>query len=543
MLNSLEQRSESPGLDMTASFGPFSVFQVDLCGAQSIANNQNTSKPQPYEGSSNVLVDCEERDGLSLRNIDGDIEHWNPSPRNAVAPLFSPASLTYQLSECPGLWINKLLSHYTLRITDISQPINHPQNPYRSIHAQYAMEVWTESLNDKLLKPQTGYSNRRVAFYSILASAAFHLRGFSIDKRPNWKHYDYIGKTYRWKALLYMQRAMEEPSFDAESHCARMSAFHTLVDSDILEGTSGEVFTHLQACHQIRQLYLSKTPRPSPDNPRIRQLDTNSFFIEMIALTTAHHRPELWQFSSYVDAASLIDTPFATTDTCLEHTYGITSSIASTIFLINKFWYYTNSATIYDELYACELGHAIAAVAIELRTWTPLSESYASVAIEENTSLSLAMSLASSFCYSALIYFHSCFLFDPPQSDESLFSRLSHDTLLALERAECESIQMSKVGAMISWPAFVAGCYSPPELRQRWTRYWSTLLKFRIGSIQAAWEIVQRVWRKERREETATTEDRSQVYVTEQATFETYCCIEPIWTWFVKDSGATIVAL
>lgn len=310
-----------------------------------------------------------------------------------------------------------------------------------------------------------------------------------------------------------------------------------------MEGSSSEFFTHLQACHQVRELYLSSAPVSGPISCRIRQLDTNSFFLQMIALTTAHHRPELWYFPAYYGTASLFDNPFDITDTCLEHTYGITSSIASSIFLINKLWHYANNLPPVNESFASELGDALNILAKKINSWTPLSDPFSSIAAQDITTMSLARNLATSFCYSTLIYFHCCFVFNPPQSDRSMFSRLSLQTLLALERAEVETHSVKNTGAPISWPAFVAACKAPSELRQRWTKYWSALLSYQIGSQQAAWQIVQEVWRREDAGAEAAESGVIPLHAVQQVTSGTYQISEPVWTNVVKESGVTILAL
>lgn len=238
MLGELERCSKLPGLETTASFGPFSVFQVDMIRAQSAnANDWDANNSHSYE---DVPVcrspggPSQRRESLIITELDEDVDDYVPSlSQGSPVSLSSGPMIVSPSSEYPSFWMNKLLSHYILRVADVSQPISHPQNPFRSIHAQYAMDVWTKPLIDMSRGPQTAFLNHRVIFYSIISTAAFHLRGLVTIKHPKWKFYNCIGRTHRLKALICMQEAMKEPSFDAESHCARISAIHTLIDSDV----------------------------------------------------------------------------------------------------------------------------------------------------------------------------------------------------------------------------------------------------------------------------------------------------------------------
>lgn len=307
-----------------------------------------------------------------------------------------------------------------------------------------------------------------------------------------------------------------------------------------MEGSTSEFFTHLQGCHLVRQLYLSNALKPDLYRSRIRQLDTISFFLTTIAQTTSHHCPGQWHFPPYSSAASLFDTIFTSTDICLEHTYGVTSSIATIIYLINKFWHYANSASLPNQVFELELAGALSTLALKLKTWTSHSEPFKSISTDDVATLSLARHLATSFHCSAQIYFQSCFKFNPSQSDRSLISSLSNETLLALEQAELQKLSVLHAGASICWPAFVAACEAPAELRSRWTKYWNSLMSYRLGNLQVAWEVVQETWRK-----TDGEVETSAIQLhTDMMGYEgTYRIMEPVWTSILRDRGITILAI
>jgi hypothetical protein len=307
-----------------------------------------------------------------------------------------------------------------------------------------------------------------------------------------------------------------------------------------VEGSSSEFLTHLLGCYQVRQLYLSNTPASGLQRSRTRQLDTSSFFLTTIAQTTAHHRPELWHFPSYSDNASLFDTPFTAADTCLEHTYGITSSIASIIYLINKFWHYVRAGTLTDDSFTDMLAPAIATLVAKLNSWTAYSELFTSVTTDDSATLSLARYLATSFYCSTQIYFHCCFKSNS-QRDRSELLHLSNLTLLALERAELEKLSMPRAGASISWPALVGACVAPTELRRRWTKYWNKLLSYQIGHTQATWEIVLEVWKEVDTKVVKSTD--VQLPAALPVDFGRYQASEPIWTSILRNRDIAILAI
>jgi hypothetical protein len=273
---------------------------------------------------------------------------------------------------------------------------------------------------------------------------------------------------------------------------------------------------------------------------RTRQLETSSLFLTTIAQTTAHHRPELWHFPTYSDKSSLFDTPFTAADTCLEHTYGITSSMASAIYLINKFWHYARSVTFRKESFTDVLVPAVATLTARLDSWTVHSELFTSVAADDNATLSLAKHLAKSFYHSTQIYLHCCFKSEP-QYDQIDFSYLSKQTLIALEQAEVEKLSVSRAGASISWPALVGACLAPTELRTRWTKYWNKLLGYQIGHMQATWEIVQEVWKKVDSE--TVNGSGAQLPAATIPDSGSYQSLEPIWVSVLSKKDIAILAV
>jgi hypothetical protein len=250
MLNELEKRRILPGCD--TSIGPFSVFRGDMTGPQSgITHHKGEDKLNSCEDKSEnqsplrllaIRDECgSEHDvaGQSRPRIEAafthvpDVDRHATGPNEVVALLHPSRALTHQSSDVSSFWMEKLLSHYMLRVADVLQPVYHPQNPFRSIHAQYAMSTSTKPLFDQPCKAATGSISHRVILHSILSTAAFHLRGRSNARYPGWEFYDHLGRCLRLQALKYLQQAIVEPSLDEETHCARFSAILTLVTSDV----------------------------------------------------------------------------------------------------------------------------------------------------------------------------------------------------------------------------------------------------------------------------------------------------------------------
>ena len=256
-------------------------------------------------------------------------------------------------------------------------------------------------------------------------------------------------------------------------------------------------------------------------------------------MTTASSRTGRWHFGTYSDRPVLLDTPFSGEDTFLEHTYGVTSSIASMVYSINKIWLYTSGRTRIGPLTPQETEYSLASLAEQLESWSPSTELYASVLGDESVNSSLLESLSTSFYYAARIYFHSCFRFNDVRQD-MMPARLSDLTLMAYEQSELARMPASKGGAPLSWPAFVAACEAPSHLRERWTHYWQSLLRHGLGTQQAAWQVVQEVWKTKDAEREEHFNDRNKKRVL--ARFTSFDVIEPSWTSVVRDSGATIFA-
>lgn len=269
-------------------------------------------------------------------------------------------------------------------------------------------------------------------------------------------------------------------------------------------------------------------------SPYMRQLDTISIFLLTLAQTTTHH--DLPSSASY--ETPLLESPFTSVDTSLEFTYGITPTLASFIFLTRKLWSYARSIGS-DEVFAiAHVSEPIVSLAQSLNAWKTTSEQFSTIIADDAATLCLARHLANSFHCAAKIYFYSCFRFDEPNVEQPDMIELSEQTLFALEKAEIGKIRLSGTGASIGWPAFVAACEAPPELRPKWTKYWEAFINYRIGNIQIVWDIVKEVWK---RTDEKDSSERSGMDVVAHLGPISICT--PKWIEVLKDRKATILAI
>jgi arginine metabolism regulation protein II len=270
-----------------------------------------------------------------------------------------------------------------------------------------------------------------------------------------------------------------------------------------MEGTTNEVLTHLQGCERLLKAHHPGVQVSCNMDSALdfRHLDTTSCFLSTIARTTLHQRPDLFLLPTKLDPCTLYDTPFTEADSYLEFTYGITSTVASFVYLTSKFWFYSRPSARTNSHASAELDKAIATLQSRLGSWTAESERFTSIATGDDSSLRLVRHLAESYHSASQIYFHLCFPSQATQEAAATSPRpalpvLSQRTLFSLEEAEATRSRSNSAAGPIAWPGFVAACVAPPRLRWRWAIYWETQLKYRIGSLLHVWEVVKAVWKQ-----------------------------------------------
>jgi hypothetical protein len=68
-------------------------------------------------------------------------------------------------------FIDKLIHHYIVHMSDLLQPISHPQNPDRTLYVPAALEVASDLPFHQTLSRNV----KSVLYHSLIASSALHL--------------------------------------------------------------------------------------------------------------------------------------------------------------------------------------------------------------------------------------------------------------------------------------------------------------------------------------------------------------------------------
>jgi hypothetical protein len=127
-----------------------------------------------------------------------------------------------------------LLTYYVANVADILVPVNHPQNPFRSIHLQFETGIGADPSHDGLKytsKPTRGSKNSILC--SLVSTAAFHLREQDGVESQLKTKLDQIGREYHVKAIGHLRDALASPSSAFETHYLKVSAILTLVTSNV----------------------------------------------------------------------------------------------------------------------------------------------------------------------------------------------------------------------------------------------------------------------------------------------------------------------
>ena len=267
MLHDLEQSVTTLTADQTSLQGPFSVFKANVDKA--IAAIEDCVDKQ-QDGDSHMDENPAEHDeGTAVANeqalADLQLTLYSAIPSQPMLRILeAPQSAKPRVEE--------LFSHYMLQVADVIQVIGHPHNMFRSVYAQYAMQLLAQPTSSTL--PQATFSSHKAIFCAIISTAAFHLRSLNSFEHERWELYNQIGMAYRLRALQYMRRAIMEPFVDAETHCAKLSAILTLVDLDVstLDKTSSVVLIHIGHGGQLDRLFCPSERLPSGKTAAARKL-------------------------------------------------------------------------------------------------------------------------------------------------------------------------------------------------------------------------------------------------------------------------------
>ncbi len=234
-LEILEECSTLPNCDATV--GPYSIFQARSLGCPNWDEPRNAEvSPSPPARSSEPcsLILTQDLDGNDTStSLAGESETEDAASLDLLDTPEPSLGLVVPGSTICDSWTDSLLFHYVSKLADILQPINHPHNPFRTIHVQYAMAGSSAIAAEASLTKKGSPKGNTAILHSLISTSAFHLRGHNLDRHGTWAMYDKIGRLHRLQALRCLQLDLVEPPRDAEALYTAMSASLTLVTSDV----------------------------------------------------------------------------------------------------------------------------------------------------------------------------------------------------------------------------------------------------------------------------------------------------------------------
>lgn len=224
-VDELLARMDIQGSQLDIDPGPFSVFQVSTCYTPA---NEETKLSRPLD----------------------QMETSSSSPLSAQSPPSTP-DLSGPENGTPGLprpffpstisiysrWplAAKLFHHYATNITDLLRPFLHPGNFYGTVYVPRAI-LGAESLFSSQSSESwdfPSWSNQSI-FYSLLSTAAFHLRGVKTrDHNDQSQRMDNVGRFCRMMAYRHLRTAMAGPIKNIAELQTVMSATLSLITIDV----------------------------------------------------------------------------------------------------------------------------------------------------------------------------------------------------------------------------------------------------------------------------------------------------------------------
>lgn len=149
-------------------------------------------------------------------------------PEQALAPTFPPStklgtSIYTSLSRDSS--IDQLMHHYVVNITDLLQPVSHPENPYRTLYAPAALEVISGLLDNT---PAAKATMHNALYHSVLAAAAHHLGSCTSESSK----YKKLGAQHKDQALLMLRKSID-PARPASNYKTLLITMLSLVTIEV----------------------------------------------------------------------------------------------------------------------------------------------------------------------------------------------------------------------------------------------------------------------------------------------------------------------
>lgn len=210
--------------------------------------------------------------------------------------------------------------------------------------------------------------------------------------------------------------------------------------------------------------------------------------LSLFARSVSHEaNPEPWKPWSYQRFQSRLVSPEAS----VEFIYGITPCLALTIAKIirlSEYLVFYAFETIPETLAATceELGD-------ELSKYSVDSEEFSCIEANDGLMASIARAQATAFYNSALIYYYRS-IQKCDRQDLRDEQRKALDAMQLAEDLKIASLSGDRWAAPISWPAFIASCEAPGELRGQWATWWIRVQSYGVSNYHKQWTVIQTLW-------------------------------------------------
>ncbi|KAH8703776.1 fungal-specific transcription factor domain-containing protein [Talaromyces proteolyticus] len=416
-------------------------------------------------------------------------------------PASSPSDERLSLIPAPSTSCQRplaarLFHHYVTCVSTLLQPVGHLTNYYNIVYTPQAMIGAGNLFGPTILEPP---SSTQSIFYSLLATAAFHLRGIQAEQTLNSREMDRIGRFCRMLAYQHLRRGLES----TEDLQTAMAAVLSMVTIDVMEGNLLEYWHHLKGFQQLRLLQGATTSSKSIQT----YLQTIFYFQSTLSQSTDCSLPQIpWPVDtrgSLMHIQALTAIPDIDNH-LLQQTYSITSTLVMFIRLITclsqHVSYFISEQLSLPKIF-CD---ALATLEKNLHLYDIGCEKLINMTPIQSTLFRLHL-LA--FQQAIHIYYLTSLVL-PLETQEShgtscielrvqRYARQVGNYLLRIEflkresTTPCDGFQT----APIPWPGFIASCEADPSQRQLWTEWWTGMLGYQIGNIHVLFEIVQDVWR------------------------------------------------
>lgn len=393
------------------------------------------------------------------------------------------------------------MEYYLTALVERLQPVPRPGNFYCTIYIPMALREWTNESSSSLDNEVYVSFGRSAVFWTLQASAAFHLSGLTEDKELFAKRHQ-----FRLNAIRLVNKAMDSMSDQALStsndtmlrRCHdTLAAIMTLITADvglptipfqkqctdvtkILEGSLQEYWVHLTGVAKLEASMADMFP-----TYRKTRFMPMFSFLTIIAQSTV---PDL----SKVDPLP-VDIFFGTTpDGNTEQSedlifgYGITPQLANLLNQATILAKRHDSPSVDDE-FRKDCTRFKARLEQNPLDGIELHETgkYDTDAVRQ------AVAHVQAFYHSIKIYFYTRAWTCDAETLASYVSQAA-ESLFAVEKTRLHGEHKSTTS--IAWPGFIASCEAEPNARDVWRKWWAIMQSRSIRAVPLMWDVVQRSW-------------------------------------------------